>query len=191
MQALRVCVQVPCNNVTTNMLRLGDPHIVAVLTNSRGTAHTDALSGRSEASFEALQGTGCVDAATTCMECHDGTVSCGWWNIYFSEATERDRELHLLLASLLPFVASHADYCLSADHGWHASTSDVVCRHFTAPVKHTSHRMLWLWVWCRACSRHYFARLLFTALRRIDASPPESFTATPCVVLPAQDSLVV
>ncbi|EAN98831.1 hypothetical protein TcCL_ESM07995 [Trypanosoma cruzi] len=51
MQALRVCVQVPCNNVTTNMLRLGDPHIVVVLTNSRGTAHTDALSGRSEASL--------------------------------------------------------------------------------------------------------------------------------------------
>ncbi|RNC32901.1 hypothetical protein TcCL_Unassigned04445 [Trypanosoma cruzi] len=83
MQALRVCVQVPCNNVTTNMLRLGDPHITVVLTNSPGTAHTDALSGRSEASFEALQGTGCVDAATTCMECHDGTVSCGWWNIFF------------------------------------------------------------------------------------------------------------
>ncbi|RNC52474.1 hypothetical protein TcCL_ESM10287 [Trypanosoma cruzi] len=74
------------------MLRLGDPHIVVVLTNSRGTAHTDALSGRSEASFEAQQGTGCVDAATTCMECHDGTVGCGWWNIYFSEATERERE---------------------------------------------------------------------------------------------------
>ncbi|RNF02676.1 hypothetical protein TcG_11566 [Trypanosoma cruzi] len=110
------------------MLRLGDPHIVAVLTHSRGTAHTDALSGRSEASFEALQGTGCVDAATTCMECHDGTVSCGWWNVYFSEATERG--LLLLLASLLPLVASHADYCLSAGHGWHASTSDVVCRHF-------------------------------------------------------------
>ncbi|RNC46453.1 hypothetical protein TcCL_NonESM03709, partial [Trypanosoma cruzi] len=50
--------------------------------------------------------------------------------------------LLLLLASFLPFVASHADYCLSADHGWHASTSDVVCRHFTAPVKHTSLRML-------------------------------------------------
>ncbi|RNE96685.1 hypothetical protein TcG_12903, partial [Trypanosoma cruzi] len=129
MQALRVCVQVPCNNVTTNMLRLGDPHIVVVLTNSRGTAHTDALSGRSEASFEALQGAGCVEAATTCMECHDGTVSCGWWNVYFSEATERG--LLLLLASLLLLVASHADYCLSADHGWHASTSDVVCRHFT------------------------------------------------------------
>ncbi|RNC56165.1 hypothetical protein TcCL_ESM06310 [Trypanosoma cruzi] len=92
MQALRVCVRVPCNNATTNMLRRGDPHIVVVLTNSPGTAHTDALSGRSEASFEALQGTGCVDAATTCMECHDGTVSCGWWNIYFSEATERERE---------------------------------------------------------------------------------------------------
>ncbi|RNC40601.1 hypothetical protein TcCL_NonESM09914 [Trypanosoma cruzi] len=89
MQALRVCVQVPCNNVTTNMLRLGDPRIVVVLTNSPGTAHIDALSGRSEASFEALQGTGCVDAATTCMERHDGTVSCGWWNICFSEATER------------------------------------------------------------------------------------------------------
>ncbi|RNC53726.1 hypothetical protein TcCL_ESM08909 [Trypanosoma cruzi] len=74
------------------MLRLGDPHIVVVLTNSRGTAHTDALSGRSEASFEVLQETGCVDAATTCMECHDGTVSCGWWNIYFSEATQRERE---------------------------------------------------------------------------------------------------
>ncbi|RNC51859.1 hypothetical protein TcCL_ESM10984 [Trypanosoma cruzi] len=72
------------------MLRLGDPHIVVVLTNSRGTAHTDALSGRSEAFFEALQGTGCVDAATTCMECHDVTVGCGWWNIYFSEATERE-----------------------------------------------------------------------------------------------------
>ncbi|RNF03727.1 hypothetical protein TcG_11142 [Trypanosoma cruzi] len=84
------------------MLRLGDPHIVVVLTNSRGTTHTDALSGRSEASFEALQGTGCVDAATTCMECHDGTVSCGWWNVDFSEATERKRELLLLLASLLP-----------------------------------------------------------------------------------------
>ncbi|KAF8304107.1 hypothetical protein TcYC6_0037770 [Trypanosoma cruzi] len=104
---------------------------------------------------------------------------------------ERERELLLLLASLLPLVASHADYCLSADRGWHASTSDVVCRHFTAPVKHTSRRMLWLWIWCRECSRHYFARLLFTALRRIDASPPESFTAAPCVVLPAQDSLVV
>ncbi|KAF8281382.1 hypothetical protein TcBrA4_0091390 [Trypanosoma cruzi] len=193
MQALRVCVHVPCNNVTTNMLRVGDPHIVAVLTSSRGTAHTDALSGRSEASFEALQGTGCVDATTTCMECHDGTAGCGWWNIYFSEATEREREreLLLLLASLLPFMASHADYCLSADHGWHASTSDVACRHFTAPVKHTSCRMLWLWMWCRECSRHYFARLLFTALRRIDALPPESFTAAPCVVLPAQDSRVV
>ncbi|RNF03230.1 hypothetical protein TcG_11062 [Trypanosoma cruzi] len=90
MQALCVFVQVPCNNVTTNMLRLGDLHIVVVLTNSRGTAHTDALSGRSEASFEAQQGAGCVDAATTCMECHDGTVGCGWWNIYFSEATERE-----------------------------------------------------------------------------------------------------
>ncbi|EAN90202.1 hypothetical protein Tc00.1047053506267.19 [Trypanosoma cruzi] len=191
MQALRVCVQVPCNNVTTNMLRLGDPHIVVVLTNSRGTARIDALSGRSEASFEAQQGTGCVDAATTCMECHDGTVGCGWWNIYFSEATKRERELLLLLASLLPFVVSHADYCLSADHGWHASTSDVVCRHFTAPVKHTSRRMLWLWMWCRECSRHYFARLLFTALRRKDASPPEPFAAAPCVVLPAQDSVVV
>ncbi|KAF5216653.1 hypothetical protein ECC02_010553 [Trypanosoma cruzi] len=139
------------------MLRLGDPHIVVVLTSSPGTAHTDALSGRSEASFEALQGTGCVDAATTCMECHDGTVSCGWWNIYFSEATERERELLLLLASLLPFFASHADYCLSTDHGWCASTSDVVCRHFTATMKHTSRRMLWLWIWCRACCRHYFA----------------------------------
>ncbi|ESS60804.1 hypothetical protein TCDM_11650 [Trypanosoma cruzi Dm28c] len=125
------------------------------------------------------------------MECHDGTVSFGWWDIYFSEATERERGLLLLLASLLPFVASHADYCLSADHGWHASTSDVVCRHFTAPVKHTSRRMLLLWMWCRECSRHYIARLLFTALRRIDASPPESFTAAPCVVLPAQDPLVV
>ncbi|RNC58696.1 hypothetical protein TcCL_ESM03743, partial [Trypanosoma cruzi] len=100
-------------------------------------------------------------------------------------------ELLLLLASLLPFVASHADYCLSADHGWCASTSDVVRRHSTAPVKHTSRRMLWLWVWCRECSRHYFARLLFTALRQIDASPPEPFTAAPCVVLPAQYSLVV
>ncbi|KAF5219085.1 hypothetical protein ECC02_007939 [Trypanosoma cruzi] len=175
------------------MLRLGDPHIVVVLTNSPGTAHTDALSGRSEASFGALQGTGCVDAATTCMECHDGTVSCGWWNIHFSEAAEREREreLLLLLASLLPFVASHADYYLSADHGQHASTSDVVCRHSTATVKHTSRRMLWLWMWCRECSRHYFARLLFTALRRIDASPPEPFTAAPCVVLPAQDSLLL
>ncbi|RNC53721.1 hypothetical protein TcCL_ESM08931 [Trypanosoma cruzi] len=74
------------------MLRLGDPHIVAVLTHSPGMAHTDALIGRSEASFEAQQGTGCVDAATTCMECHDGTVSCGWWNNCFSEATERKRE---------------------------------------------------------------------------------------------------
>ncbi|RNE96799.1 hypothetical protein TcG_12860 [Trypanosoma cruzi] len=174
------------------MLRLGDPHIVAVLTHSRGTAHTDALSGRNEASLEALQGTGCAVAATTCMECHDGTVSCGWWNVYFSE-TERERErgLLLLLASLLPFMASHADYFLSADHGWHASTSDVVRRHFTAPVKHTSRRMLWLWMWCRECSRHCFSRLPFTALRRIDASPPESFTAAPCVVLPAQDSPVV
>ncbi|ESS60493.1 hypothetical protein TCDM_13838 [Trypanosoma cruzi Dm28c] len=104
---------------------------------------------------------------------------------------ERETELLLLLASLLPFVAFHADYCLSANHGWHASTSDVVCRHFTAPVKHTSRHMLWLWIWCRECSRHYFARLPFTALRRIDASPPESFTAAPCVVLPAQHSLVV
>ncbi|EAN99916.1 hypothetical protein Tc00.1047053510359.590 [Trypanosoma cruzi] len=51
--------------------------------------------------------------------------------------------------------------------------------------------MLWLWMWCRECSRHYIARLLLTALRRIDASPPESFTAAPCVVLPAQHSLVV
>ncbi|RNC42105.1 hypothetical protein TcCL_NonESM08274 [Trypanosoma cruzi] len=102
MQALRVCVQVPRNNVTTNMLRLGDPHIVVVLKNSRGTAHIDALSGRSEASFEAQQGTGCVDAATTCMECRDGTAGCGWWNIYFSEATEREKELLLLLASLWP-----------------------------------------------------------------------------------------
>ncbi|KAF8297534.1 hypothetical protein TcYC6_0078530 [Trypanosoma cruzi] len=101
---------------------------------------------------------------------------------------EREREL---LVSLLPLVACHADYCLSADHGWHASTSDVVCGHFTAPVKHTSRRMLWLWMWCRECSRHYFARLPFTALRQIDASPPESFTAAPCVVLPAQDSPVV
>ncbi|RNE97106.1 hypothetical protein TcG_12709 [Trypanosoma cruzi] len=91
MQALRVCAQVPCNNATTNTLRLGDPHIVVVLTHSRGTARIDALSGRSEASFEALQGTGCVVAATTCMECHDGTVSCGWWNVYFSEAAERER----------------------------------------------------------------------------------------------------
>ncbi|RNC35620.1 hypothetical protein TcCL_Unassigned01491 [Trypanosoma cruzi] len=173
------------------MLRLGDPCIAVVLTSSRGTAHIDALSGRSGASFEALQGTGCVDAAKTCMERHDGTVGCGWWNIYFSEPTERGRELLLLLASLLPFVASHADYCLSADHGWHASTSDVVCRHSTAPVKHTPRRMLWLCMWCCACSRHYFARLLFTALRQIDASPPESFTAAPCAVLPAQDSPVV
>ncbi|RNC55308.1 hypothetical protein TcCL_ESM07222 [Trypanosoma cruzi] len=86
-----VRVPVPCNNVTTNVLRLGDPHIVVVLTNSPGTAHTDALSGRSEASFEAQQGTGCVDAATTRMECHDGTAGCGWWNIYFSEARERER----------------------------------------------------------------------------------------------------
>ncbi|RNC39223.1 hypothetical protein TcCL_NonESM11458 [Trypanosoma cruzi] len=92
MQALRVCVQVPCNNVAKNVLRLGDPHIAVVLTSSRGTAHTDALIGRSEASFEAQQGTRCVDAATTCMECHDGTVSCGWWNNYFSEATQRERE---------------------------------------------------------------------------------------------------
>ncbi|EAN82088.1 hypothetical protein Tc00.1047053511645.30 [Trypanosoma cruzi] len=51
--------------------------------------------------------------------------------------------------------------------------------------------MLWLWVWCRECSRHYFARLLFTALRQIDASPPESFAAAPCAVLPAQYSRVV
>ncbi|RNE96365.1 hypothetical protein TcG_13042 [Trypanosoma cruzi] len=51
MQALRVCVQVPCNNVTTNMLRLGDAHIAVVLTHSRGTARIDALSGRSEASL--------------------------------------------------------------------------------------------------------------------------------------------
>ncbi|KAF5217052.1 hypothetical protein ECC02_010115 [Trypanosoma cruzi] len=195
-----VCVQMPCNNVTTNILRLGDPHIAVVLTNSPGTARIDAFNGRSEASFEALQGTGCVDAATTRMECHDGTAGCGWWNNYFSEATKRERERErvrvrvrelLLLASLLPFVASHADYCLSADHGWCASTSDVVCRHFTAPVKRTSRRMLWLWIWCRACSRHYFARLLFTALRQIDALPPESFTAAPCVVLPAQYSRVV
>ncbi|EAN99467.1 hypothetical protein Tc00.1047053510629.60 [Trypanosoma cruzi] len=104
---------------------------------------------------------------------------------------ERERELLLLLASLLPLVASHADYCLPADHGWHASTSDVVCRHFTAPVKHTSRRMRWLWMWCRECSRHYFARLPFTALRQMDASPPESFTTAPCVVLPAQYSPVV
>ncbi|RNC54943.1 hypothetical protein TcCL_ESM07581 [Trypanosoma cruzi] len=69
------------------MLRLGDPHIVVVLTKSRGTAHTDALGGRSEA----LQGTGCVDAATTCMECHDGTASFSWWNICFSDATKRAR----------------------------------------------------------------------------------------------------
>ncbi|RNC45270.1 hypothetical protein TcCL_NonESM04951 [Trypanosoma cruzi] len=113
MQALRVCVPVPCNNVTTNMLRLGDPHIAVVLTHSPGTARIDALSGRSEASFEALQGTGCVGAATTCMECHDCTAGCGWWNIYFSEETEREGEL--LLASLLPFVASHADYFLRGD----------------------------------------------------------------------------
>ncbi|RNC33165.1 hypothetical protein TcCL_Unassigned04160 [Trypanosoma cruzi] len=33
------------------MLRLGDPHIVVVLTNSRGAVRIDALSGRSEASF--------------------------------------------------------------------------------------------------------------------------------------------
>ncbi|KAF5216216.1 hypothetical protein ECC02_011046 [Trypanosoma cruzi] len=111
--------------------------------------------------------------------------------IFTSRRQQRERELPLLLASLLPFVASHADYCLSADHGWHFSTSDVVCRHFTAPVKHTSRRMLWLWIWCRECSRHYSARLLFTALRQIDASPPESFTAAPCVVLPAQYSLFV
>ncbi|KAF8277345.1 hypothetical protein TcBrA4_0110560 [Trypanosoma cruzi] len=111
--------------------------------------------------------------------------------IFTSRRQQRERGLLLLLASLLPFVASHADYCLSADHGWHASTSDVVCRHFTAPVKHTSRRMLWLWMWCCECSRHYLARLLFTALGQIDASPPESFTAAPCVVLPAQHSLVV
>ncbi|RNC41598.1 hypothetical protein TcCL_NonESM08818 [Trypanosoma cruzi] len=108
--------------------------------------------------------------------------------IIASRRQQRERELLLLLASLLPLVDFHADYCLSADHGWHASTSDVVCRHSTAAVKHTSRRMLWLWIWCRECSRHYFARLLFTALRRIDASPPESFTAAPCVVLPAQYS---
>ncbi|RNC34346.1 hypothetical protein TcCL_Unassigned02874 [Trypanosoma cruzi] len=111
--------------------------------------------------------------------------------IFTSRRQQRERELLLLLASLLPFVASHADYCLSADHGWHASTSDVVCRHFTAPGKRTSRRMRWLWMWCRECIRHYFARLPFTALRQIDASPPESFTAAPCVVLPAQDSRVV
>ncbi|RNC51101.1 hypothetical protein TcCL_ESM11812 [Trypanosoma cruzi] len=112
--------------------------------------------------------------------------------IFTSRRQQREREgCSLLLASLLSFVASHADYCLSADHRWHASTSDVVCRHFTATVKHTSHRMLWLWIWCRECSRHYIVRLLFTALRQIDASPPESFTAAPCVAQPAQDSLVV
>ncbi|RNE99775.1 hypothetical protein TcG_12193, partial [Trypanosoma cruzi] len=111
--------------------------------------------------------------------------------MFTSRRQQRERGLLLLLASLLPLVASHADYCLSAGHGWHASTSDFVCRHFTAPVKHTSCRMLWLWMWCRECSRHYLTRLLFTALRQIDASPSESFTAAPCVVLPAQDSLVV
>ncbi|RNE98718.1 hypothetical protein TcG_12179 [Trypanosoma cruzi] len=111
--------------------------------------------------------------------------------MFTSRRQQSERGLLLLLASLLPLVASHADYCLSADHGWHASTSDVVCRHFTAPVKHTSRRMRWLWTWCRECSRHYLARLPFTALRRIDASPPESFTAAPCVVLPAQHSPVV
>ncbi|EAN81753.1 hypothetical protein Tc00.1047053511793.20 [Trypanosoma cruzi] len=104
---------------------------------------------------------------------------------------ERGRELLLLLASLLPLVASHADYFQFADHGWCASTSDVVCRHFTAPVKHTSRRMLWLWIWCRECSRHCFARLLFTALRPIDASPLESFTAAPCVVLCQHKTLLL
>ncbi|RNF01510.1 hypothetical protein TcG_11672 [Trypanosoma cruzi] len=79
---------------------------------------------------------------------------------FTSRRQQRERGLLLLLALLLPLVASHADYCLSADHGWHASTSDVVRRHFTAPVKHTSRRMLWLWIWCRECSGHYFARLL-------------------------------
>ncbi|RNC57363.1 hypothetical protein TcCL_ESM05048, partial [Trypanosoma cruzi] len=142
MQALRVCVQVPCNSVTANMLRLGDPHIAVVLTNSPGTARIDALSGRIEASFEALQGAGCVDAATTCMECHDCTAGCGWWNIYFSEATERERERAAAAAGVVAvFVASHADYCLSADHGWCASTSDVVCRHFTRTSEHASRRM--------------------------------------------------
>ncbi|RNC40906.1 hypothetical protein TcCL_NonESM09567 [Trypanosoma cruzi] len=77
--------------------------------------------------------------------------------IIASRRQQGERELLLLLALLLPFVASHADYCLSADYGWHASTSDVVCRHFTAPVKHTSRRMLWLWMWCRECSRQYFS----------------------------------
>ncbi|RNC33190.1 hypothetical protein TcCL_Unassigned04133 [Trypanosoma cruzi] len=98
MQAPRVCALVPCNSVTTNMLRLGDPHIAVVLTSSRGTAHIDAFSGQSEASFEAQQGTGCVDAATTCMECHDGTVSCGWWNNCFSDATERERAAGVVAA---------------------------------------------------------------------------------------------
>ncbi|RNC34122.1 hypothetical protein TcCL_Unassigned03116, partial [Trypanosoma cruzi] len=61
--------------------------------------------------------------------------------IFASRRQQGERELLLLLlASLLPFVASHADCCLSADHGWHASTSDVVCRHSTAPAKHTSCR---------------------------------------------------
>ncbi|RNF03390.1 hypothetical protein TcG_11770 [Trypanosoma cruzi] len=92
MQAL--CVFVCRCHATTSQQTCCDSVTSTSLWSSRatqGTAHIDALSGRSEASFEAQQGTGCVDAATTCMEFHDGTVSCGWWNIYFSEATERER----------------------------------------------------------------------------------------------------
>ncbi|RNC34949.1 hypothetical protein TcCL_Unassigned02216 [Trypanosoma cruzi] len=172
------------------MPRLGDPHIAVVLTSSRGTAHIDALIGRSEASLRRCRE---QDVLTQPRRAWSVTMaqSAVAGGIITSRMQQRERELLLLLASLLPFVASHADYCLSADHGWCASTSDVVCRHSTTPVKHTSRRMLWLWIWCCECSRHYFARLLFTALRQIDASPPELFTAAPCVVLPAHDSCVV
>ncbi|KAF8286862.1 hypothetical protein TcBrA4_0023620 [Trypanosoma cruzi] len=107
MQALRVCAQVPCNNVTTNMLRLGDPHIAVVLTSSRGTAHIDALIGRSEASFEALQGTGCVDATTTCMEFHDALSAVAVECLLLRRQPVRERAAPAA-GVLLPLVASHA-----------------------------------------------------------------------------------
>ncbi|RNC32030.1 hypothetical protein TcCL_Unassigned05401, partial [Trypanosoma cruzi] len=195
MQALRVCV---CGcHATTSQQTYCDSVTLALMRSSR-TAQAGPASMHSVDGVRHL--------LRRCREQDVLTQPRRAWSITMAQSAvaggiftsrrqqrerERERELLLLLASFLTFVASHADYCLSADHGWHASTSDVVCRHFTAPVKHTSRRMLWLWIWCRECSRHYFARLLFTALRQIDASPPESFAVAPCVVLPAQDSPVV
>ncbi|RNF04566.1 hypothetical protein TcG_11124 [Trypanosoma cruzi] len=114
MQALRVFVQVPCNSVATNMLRLGDAHIVVVLTNSRGTAHTDALSGRSGASLRRCRE---QDVLTQPRRAWSVTMaqSAVAGGIFTSRRQQRERERELLLllpllASLLPFVASHADY---------------------------------------------------------------------------------